>query len=59
MAGAAGGGHFVQVVSVLSGVPRETRYKRDQMLEPSTFDRGDLKEVQPKFRAMEFESISS
>ena len=29
------------------------------MFERSTSDRGDLKEVQSKFRAMEFESISS
>ena len=53
------GDYSRDVVSVLSGVPRETRFERDQMFEPSTFDRGDLKEVQSKFRAMEFESISS
>ena len=57
--GKCGPDTYREVVSVLSGVPRETRFERDQMFEPSTFDRGDLKEVQSKFRAMEFESISS
>ena len=37
----------------------ENTVRGGSMFERSTSDRGDLKEVQSKFRAMEFESISS